>query len=261
MKYCIRYMSKFKYLDEIDEINIDFERTHGELPNFLENHKNQTINVGLVKEYTEKDVDLLIALYKKYGNIKIKLPMKDRESTEKIRKADVPFFFNDTIDDWDKLNEAISLEPTDVYIVNYLGFCLKDVAEMLHSRGMRVRVVPNLAQSRWRDQPGRRKFFIRPEDTAIYEPYVDVFELFAEAGRENVYYDIYAKTGYWYGNLNEIIYNLVEPIDSRRLIKQWGMSRLNCGKKCVKDKHCEICDRVILLAETLDKAEYELKQK
>lgn len=261
MKYCMRYSRTFRYLDEIDELNIDFKRSDAGLPNFLDKYKDKTINISLTGEYEDKDVELLINLYRKYGNLKVKLPMKDIDSIEKLRRCGVPFFFTDTFDDWDKLNEAFALEPTDVYIVNYLGFCLKNVAEMAHSRGIDVRVVPNLAQSRWRNQLGLRKFFIRPEDTSIYEQYVDVFEIFAESGRESVYYDIYANMGYWFGDLNEIIYNLVDSIDSRCLLPNWGKYRLNCGKECIKDGNCEICDKLLTLSEALKEKNLIITQK
>ena len=58
MKYCIEYSSTFQYLDEVDEIEINFNRQNAALPAFLEKFSNKTIviNATTLLDFNENDI-------------------------------------------------------------------------------------------------------------------------------------------------------------------------------------------------------------
>ena len=147
----------------------------------------------------------------------------------------------------------ISLGVSDVYIVEELCFEIDKVAEIAHSEGVNIRVFPNVAQSSWNDSDGITKFFIRPEDVYLYEPYIDVLEFFNSRKRENTLYKIYAIEKKWFGQLSELIVGLNDDIDSRYIASEFGDKRRACRKNCVKGGKCRICDRVVALSQVLEK--------
>ena len=89
-------------------------------------------------------------------------------------------------------------QPTDMYICEELGFSIDKISKILHNNNIKVRVIPNIAQSSWADTPSLLKFFIRPEDISNYAIYVDTFELIAPQQQQALIYKMY-KQGCWSG--------------------------------------------------------------
>ena len=171
MKYCIDFQKGFKYINDVDEITIIYRRKDTSLIDFLLEHQKQRINI-----YIKDEEDFL-----EYNCIKI------FDAIEKEHR----YFFEDFVHDWDTLWGYINLKPSSIYIAEELGFEIKAVAELLHSFGIEVRCFPNVAQSSWTKTSGLKKFFIRPEDTVWYEPYVDIYEFFGKPDSLETYYKIY----------------------------------------------------------------------
>ena len=141
-------------------------------------------------------------------------------------------------------------QPTDMYICEQLGFSIDQVSKVLHDHNVRVRVMPNIAQSSWPETPALQKFFVRPEDINIYATYVDVFELVAPQPQQAIIYKIY-KQGYWSGPIKQIIPNFKDNLDSRFVAKAFGAVRTSCRKRCLyKPESCDICNRITELSET-----------
>lgn len=250
MKYCASYHrgSNFKYLNEVDEISISYRREDTTLPTFLEKYINKVI---IIQNVESCDIERLTALYEKYHNFKLSINFTDYTLVNLVREAKLPFMFSNYINTWDMLIGAIDLNPTDVYIVNGLGFEIDKVASIAHAKGIQIRAFPNFAQADIDNIPEITKFFIRPEDVDEYEPYIDVLEFISDDESLSTYYEVYAQDKKWFGQLNEIIPNLNSFIDNRRIISAFAPSRIKCGKKCLKGGNCNICNRVEHLAQTL----------
>lgn len=265
MKYCItNTRKKFKYIDNVDEITIRFRRQDTTLLDFFQLHKTQRINVYIddIDDFIESEnIELMNAFAEKYPEINFALKFKDqgidknKEIAKMIHENKVKhkFFFDTFIRDWDTLFGYIELQPSDVYIVENLGFEIVSVAEILHTANIRVRVFPNIAQSAWKETPALKKFFIRPEDVFFYEPYVDVMEFMGREESIATYYKIYAIDKKWFGKLNEVILDFDDSeIDSRFIIPSFAERRLNCGKRCYKGRPCQICNAIEGLAAVLE---------
>lgn len=179
------------------------------------------------------------------------------EQCKEVAAAALPFFFNDYIDKWDVLHGYLALGVSDIYIANELGFELDKISKITKARNVKLRVLPNVAQSSWFDTDDLRKFFIRPEDIEDYSPYIDTFELYEDDPSKpeigTVLYKAYVKDKRWYGKLNEIIDNFSDELDGRFTHPHWVDRRISCAKRCLKGGHCRACITFSQLADTLEK--------
>ena len=155
------------------------------------------------------------------------------------------------INNWDTLQGYIKYKPSDMYIVEALGFEINKVAKVLHNENIKIRTFANVAQSSWREIDPLRKFFIRPEDIPIYEPYIDVIEFFNSKNSSSTLYKIYSKDKKWFGQLNELILDFDSDIDNRFIVSKFAEHRTRCGKRCLKGENCKFCDTIYQLSQTL----------
>ena len=262
MKYCVPYKRNFKYIDEIDELDIRYKKEDTKLLEFLKKFgENKRVNIQINYDELENNLEFFKALRKSYPKIDFALVISSpywknySHVHQKLGEHNIKFFFIHEINNWDELHGYLNLKPCpcDVIITEDLCFQLKDVAELVHSKGVRVRTYANVGQSTWNDTPALKKFFIRPEDIYIYEDYIDVINFWGKEESVGTYYKIYAIDKKWFGKLNEIILSLDTDIDSRFLLPSFAKRRLNCGKRCLKGKSCQICEATEQLSATLEK--------
>ena len=260
MKSCIEWRKGFKYLPQIDEFNIDYKNKEIKLYQFLEQYaKTQRVNIRLPLSYTKDDIDLLESAYHdKHYNIAIVL--KDAYYTNELREHGTPFYFYEPCYDWDQFRANTSLGVSDVFISGTLGFELDKVSEVAKRNNVKIRCYANIAQAWNKQGNGFKDFYIRPEDVDFYSQYVDVIEFFDSIDKQNVLYEIYFKDKEWNGNLREIIKGMTLDINNYYILgSEFARRRSQCGKKCLKDQKCELCDRLIDLAKSLeDSKDYQV---
>lgn len=260
MKYCVEFAKSFNYMDEIDEIFIQYKSNNEALEKFIEKFKEKRILIKLtfedLVEFIDNSiqVDFIKAVIDKYeANVAIILPEYEFDGSKKVfdifKEKEIPAFFSTMVHSWDVLTGLADMGVNDIYIVEELGFELDKAAAVLHERGIQIRCYPNVAQSAHPNVPDIKKFFIRPEDVERYARYVDVFEFYGD--NNNLYYKIYAKDKKWFGDLSEIIFDFNKSLDSRCVVTQFAEVRSRCGKKCMKGSPCKICEKVDRLAETM----------
>lgn len=259
MKYCINYTpgSDFRYLNEIDEIIIKYNRKDTTLPAFLEEHSSQTVIIKADADIFSDtdDFNRITALYNKYPNIMLYFQY-NTEIAAKVADAEIPFYFDKIVDSWDEFHEFLKWKPVYIHVTRSLCFSIDKVAEIAHKSEVRVRCFPNLAQASFDTLNPMLNFFIRPEDVPIYEPYIDVLELAGTDPQLSAYYEIYQKQK-WNGNLDEIIiglsYSLDAPVNNRNILPLFGKMRIKCGKACLQGGRCQICPRSASLGQILDR--------
>lgn len=271
MKYAIDYfykdMQHFKYLDEVNEITIKFNPSDKTLIDFMEAHANQRINIYItnVSEFLQKkSLELFDEVRAQYPllDFAFKLDAYTDEAKElvaQLREKQYKFYFNIHVKDFDTLHGLVNLGVSDVYITEELGFELEQCAKIAHERNVQIRVYPNIAQSSWSSTPDICKFFIRPDDVDFYEPYVDVMEFLGDHRKLATYYKIYAEDKKWLGKLNEVIIDFADDVDNQCILSTFANRRVDCGKRCLKGKSCQICATQQELAETLAKNHLTLK--
>lgn len=224
------------------------------LEKYLDTNSEKHIYIDTSDECLTKNIEHMRKLQelKKYDNWTLQIPVKeiikqdktgpivDRTKFQAIKDCCNSYMFTDLIGQWEVLQFIISLEPSEVYITNILGFCIPDVENELKNHKIGIRVYANWAQSAWDNGPGLTKFFIRPEDVDCYAEHCSGIEFMGDANIQEVMFDVYAR-GYWYGDLAEIIIGLDEHVDSRRLPHEFGEWRLGCKKRCICGKKCNLC--------------------
>ena len=257
MKYCVPYAKHFNYLAEVDELIFQYGFAANEdlIHNLAvqeDKFKSKRIIIEVLNNTYFIDKNTLkgiIELKNRDFNIALKFLKYEEEFEDlfnTIKENKIDFFFGTWVRDWDTLRGLIDLGVSDIYIVENLGFELDLIGRLAVESGISIRVFANVCQTSWKKSDPIKSFFIRPEDVSLYDLYIDVIEFYGkETNIQNVMFRGYAKEKKWFGNLKEIIIGLDKDIDSRSLPPMFAARRVNCGKRCIKDGKCNICDRII----------------
>ena len=152
----------------------------------------------------------------------------------------------------------MSYHPYAISISEPLTFQCQMVRESVDSMTLEgqytlIRVHPALGRPTKFDplrqiDDGIRHFWVPPHMTDVYEPYIDVFDLFDKnTVREQALVDAYTKQKDTYS-----LRILCSNVDSDSLAIHWGTDeikrRVNCGQACMrKPSNCHYCDRVAAL--------------
>lgn len=266
MKYCVTYNSRFRHLQEVDEIILPYSAVDGSnhegLISFIEHtfNKSQKIIIQPQDSYKlDKAVPAIKLLIHNGWNMAVKVNFGEKEDLDE----DLPVLFNEYPRNMEEAQAQAVAGASDIYITESLGFRLKDLQRLKELFNVQLRVIPNIAQccptARNYMNP-MQKFFVRPEDTEIYEEYIDVFELMGgqDNTRLSVVYEIY-KEQQWLGNLNDVILDFGDTI----VVPNTGMNphfasmRLNCGKACLYTS-CRLCQQMGQLAQSFNEVGIEV---
>ena len=283
MRYCVNYFEKFNYLNEIEEINILFEKDEKPI---VENLKaligmekvnpKATFNIFMsaqdcadliedelnafvmdVVNYNQEDNDSMIKIVFEGSLLEEDYSEALYNVFPKIQDNDIPFFFDSFAKDWDMVLGLLSLGVSDIYISGQIGFCLHLLKDVLENEGMedvQIRAVCNAAQASflYKEQDNFKAFFIRPEDVEFYGQYIDVLEFNNFSKSINTTYEIY-KRGTWDADLEILIDRLNISVDNRNLVQPAMQERATCQRKCLTgERSCHICDEAIAYADLLD---------
>ena len=250
--FCLNYYRFEDYVLEAQELKIKYRKTDTTLKDFLLKYSNKSIVIKIQDDFDQLDAKIFKEFLKECKNFKLILDFQNKGLLDLILSYELPFFFSNFVNSIDKMWGLLEYSPTDMYICEELGFNLKDVSNILHSKNIKVRVFPNICQSSFAATANLKAFFIRPDDIEFYSDYVDVFELISDPQRQKIIYKIY-KEGKWFGALEELIPTLKMHIDNRFMLKDvFANARVNCRKKCLYNPNsCHICDQVIRTSQIL----------
>lgn len=252
MKYCMGY----KYgrdLTGVNEILVKYDRSNYQIKEYIEENAKDGVVIVLMCDFenlSEND-ELPALLQKQYPTLKLRA--EDVTAAERLKGTS--FFCKQTICDWDSLFTMIEwygADLSDMYIGGELGFEIELVSRYLHGLGIEVRCTPNEATKTnnlgVRDY---RSFFIRPNDLHLYDEFIDVVEFMSTYGDPEVLFEIYTKDKKWNGPLNQVIANTNIKVNNKNILPIFGIKRVSCGRKCLHGKKCEMCPKVLHLAETM----------
>ena len=272
MKYCLPYITNFKYMDELDEVIIPYKPGHDAkfLDILLADTKVMAMRIILEVqdiESFEKENSLQFFSELKKDNPEIDFSFKFMRYDESkdivfnlCKELQIPFFFETYVRDWDLFTFFMNLGVSDMYIVETLAFELDKIGAQAHAKDISIRAFANVCQSSAPKKEDLKSFFIRPEDVDIYAHYIDVLEFYGDDNTQNVMYKIYAKDKKWFGPLKEIIIGLEHDLDSRFVMPIYARTRIKCGKRCLKGHFCNICENVAVVAETLEEKGLNVKK-
>ena len=256
MKSCIEWRKSFKYLAEVDQFNIDFRNKEIQLIKFLDKYAiTQRVNLYMGLDINEDDIKLIIALWEteKY-NIAVKFESyyieRHKEYIQEIKDKGIPFYFNDKITSWDRLLAILNFGASDVFIAGELGFDLVRIKSIAGDTN--IRCYANVSQ--YEDESnGFKGFYIRPEDVDLYDEVIDVIEFWKSEDKQNILYEVYFHDKEWAGNLQEIVQGLKLKFNSYYILgSEFANRRMSCNKKCMKGHRCQLCERLVELADSLE---------
>ena len=250
--FCLDYYPFKTYPEDLQQLKISYNPSDSTLEDFIEKYQNKTIliNLAATAQLQQYQLKLFVALQEKYHNLQFMINFEQKQMLKQLKQRNIPFFFNDFVTSLDQLYVLITYQPSQMYICEQLGFSLYKISELLHSKNIKVRVIPNLCQSSMAETPSILKFFVRPEDIQAFSTFVDTFEIVGNDQVQLTLYKIY-KQGYWAGQIKEIIPNFKDTLDGRFLHNAFGIIRSNCGKRCIcRPESCDICHRFVELSET-----------
>lgn len=272
MKFSVEFANDFQYINEVDEIKIDFKPNYDRLLPFLIEYINKRIIIrvnfsDIEHLIIENDIERFFKLENR--NFAFSLPPLNDENKKylllfgrELKKHNIDFFFRDYIYSIDSLWEYINFNVSDVYITGELGFEIPKISTVLKERGINLRVIPDIAQSS-ASQSDITNFFIRPEDLYLYENYIDIIEFYNNVNfhkRDELMYETYAINKEWPNKLNYLIEGIKEKTANYSIPREFGKTRLNCGKRCLKGSNCESCYVAIKLANCIENNGYILKK-
>ena len=219
----------------------------------MKKYIDKSIVINIDEAFEDIDAQLFKGLFDKYKNFKLIVSFENKEALKKIQENEIPFFFSNFVTTIDQVYGLMKYHPTDMYICEELGFSLDKIGKILHENNIKVRVFPNICQSSFEDTPSIKTFFIRPNDIPTYSAFVDIFELISDQPRQKVLFKIY-KQEKWIGRINEFIPSFKGDLDNKYILSNFGAIRSKCGKRCLyRPGSCNICDRFIDFANTLEK--------
>lgn len=250
MKYAIRYRRDFRHFQDVDEVIFDYQTGSDKIVEFIpqvlkRQEQRAVINIEFI-EYIENIIPYLNQLKEIHPNIVVQLDFFEQKDYIQLFKDNkIPIMFINFVNNYDLLYTLLKYKPTDIYIIEEFGFKLKEL-QVIREAGTQIRCFPDVCQSSRgtnKTIPAIQKFWIRPEDTEEYEPYVDVFEIFCADDRQSAVYEIY-QDRQWLGNLNNLLSSADGlDIDNDAIDPHFGQRRINCNKRCMLGQ-CFYCPEV-----------------
>lgn len=270
MQYCVSYSRTFRRLHEVDEVILNDITDIKKVMDFLnEGQINKSTRIilnfagsALPSSAIEGAPAFLNMLQNQNWNIAVIINKKDKDI---FLTSHIPFFYIDFPKNIEEVYTQAHDGVSDVYITEELGFRMKDLQYIKKTFNIKYRVIPNIVQSsNNKTFNSMNCFWIRPEDTELYEPFVDVFELLGgeNQSRISVIYEIY-KQKQWLGNLNDVIldFNSEFKVPNTGMNPHFAQMRLNCGKKCLIGSPCNTCFQMADLAQKFNEVGIEVIKK
>jgi hypothetical protein len=172
MKYCLSCRQPNAVLKEVDEIKILYN-DQNRILDFIndEDFKNKTFIIEIPKDITDIDWNNYINLS---TSINLILCIHSLNLAKTCEKNNIKFYWKYPVISWYELDSLIKLNPCYIQLEAPLAFMLQEVKR---KTDIPLRICPNLANDSYiPKENGLHGLWVRPEDTSVYEDYIDVFD-------------------------------------------------------------------------------------
>lgn len=260
LKYSLSSRQEAAYLKKADEIKVQW-RDRRSIPDLAEKYPNATIN--LTRYYhdgVDNEIDWNeIKNYKILSKDQFVFGMTRPDEMLKAKEEGYKFYYLSALRTFQELNDMARLGVCRAQVAAPLFFQMDKVKKI----GIPLYEIANQAHGDtiFERKDGVIGTWIRPEDIATYEPYIDVIEFTSEnRTQEQALFRIYAEQGAWSGDLDMVIKDINYKCTNRMVPPSLAESRLNCGQRCQETGRCHLCYRLFDLANP-DLLRPYLKQK
>lgn len=244
MKWCLSSRQKPEYLLKADEIKVEY-RDRNFIYDIPEKYPTAIVILNLL---TEKDIDWKeLDTFNIITQNKIIFCVSNIEQALECKRHNFQFYFGFPVSTFQELNQVKKLGVCYVRLGGALSFSLDKVSKF----AIPVRAVPNIASEwPWPDDDGVCGPWIRPEDLAVYEPYISVMEFEdCNTQKERALFRIYAEGQGWPGEVSQLISNVRTKAINRLIHPDFAKTRVFCGQKCQENGVCHYCYRLLELAD------------
>ena len=265
MKYASFYRKALTSFD-IDEYNVYFdseENDFNKLINFC-SEQEKRINLFWDGEY---DFDKLVTLNKVTNELVIRVTSLNLWQLPQLLEKKIDFFldYSIPIHDFTMLEWVYQIKPKEIYVANDLMYNLKNVAEMCHDKGIRLRMILNHIPLT--EQVGilsKTAPVFCPQDLPLLDLYIDTYEFdftiigghsFCETDlpegwidTEKTYYRIWFIDCFWQGDIKYLNKDVNYTYYCKYLSQSLNAARIGCRHRCtyVKSEYpCTMCERYI----------------
>ena len=219
---------------------------------------NKSIVLSYEKEQlTPLDITLFSALCEKYPTFKVRFNNISEEELQLLHTNKIRFFLTTVCRDGEQYQALCNLGVSDIYISFPVAAALQNIGVFLKQSSKssgrpQLRIIANKVQT-IQGLPDYKGFFVRPQDIYLYEPYIDIVQLYCpQTDAPAPILRAYQIEKSWYGDLSQLIYNLNTKIDNRYLANKWGEARIKCNKRCCLGSPCQLCQILIAAASNGD---------
>lgn len=233
-------------MSKADEIRVQY-RDRRSIPDIAEHYPEATIN--LTRYYPDCDIEIDWQEINNYkilckDNFVFGLSLEDEMLL--ARSKNIDFYYLGALRTFQELNDMKRLGACRVRLGAPLFFQMDKVKKF----EIPIYAVANVANGDtvFSREDGVTGTWIRPEDIALYEDYIDVIEFNHHKTGEQALYRIYAEQKAWSSGINLIIKDINYEATNRMISPDLAKTRLNCGQRCQENGQCHLCYRTLDLA-------------
>lgn len=257
MHYCLSTQVNKDYLKKVDEIRIKYSK----LDNIFDLYEINPNATFILTITSKEDKSLIrwsdIEKYNIMTQNKVIVETDSFDIMDACKVLGIRFFYAIPVNTFNELKALADYGCCDVKI----DAPLTHMIEKLENYDITIRMTPNIAYYAYIPRGnGIIGSWVRPEDTELYEGYVDVFEFEdCDKSKEEALYRVYAEQKIWHGDIDNLITNLNYNANNRLILPEFGIARTLCGQKCLQGIHCNICYQMLDLA-NFDKVQNLVKE-
>ena len=246
MHYCLSSQVSQEYLKKADEIKVNYNKLDSILDLF-EINKSATFILRITSKEDKNTIRWTeIEKYNTMTQQKLIIETDSFDIMDACKALNIKFFYAIPVNSFYDLQALIDYGCCDVRIDAPLTHML----DKLENIDITIRMTPNIAYYAYIPRKdGVIGSWVRPEDVEIYEEYVDVFEFEdCDKKKEVALYRIYAENKKWPGLISDFITNINYAATNRLILPEFGQLRAFCGQKCLRGVNCNVCYRMLNLA-------------
>ena len=255
MRLCASYFCKN---DCLDEIRYPVTMLNTVFTEIVE-HPGKTYIVEVLDVKNQNfPVEKLLSLMQEQKNLVV--DCYQRADFLAMHQVHMPrIMYHYPVNTYNDLWWLLQFNPYAITISEPLTFDLPTVRKCIDAQTkpneyIQVRVMPALGRpSSWTmfalTDTGMRHFWITPQTIHIYEPYIDVLDLYdADQQREAQLVKLY-NAGECQWDMSVLLKNCGCALPASMVDDEWVERRLTCGQRCMQlNRNCHYCDTRARLA-------------
>jgi len=237
MKYCLRSRLPARFLQQADEIRIDY-RDRATIPDLAHLYPDKPLILFPPMDRSEYDWSE-ITRFNHLANNNLILNCADIATAQKAKELELRFFLALEAQSYWDLEGMMNLGAEYAYVGIPLFFDLKHTLDL----DIKLRTIPTVAYNHTLPHSdGVCGQWIRPEDVDNYEGYIEVFEFEpCPIQREQALFKTYALDKHWSTRLDLLVEDLGSPAINRMIPPDLAERRLSCRQRCMSGGSCHLC--------------------